>query len=905
MKGQTIEHYKISEKIGQGGMGEVYRATDTKLNREVAIKVLPARLAEDPDRMARFSREAQVLASLNHPNIAAIHGLEESGGRRALVMELVEGETLAERIQRGPIPLEEALHIAKQIAEALEDAHEHGFIHRDLKPANVKITPNGTVKVLDFGLAKALEGEARSGSSPDLSQSPTLSAAATAAGVILGTAAYMSPEQARGQRVDRRADIWSFGVVLYEMLTGKSVYTGETVSDVLAKVLERQPDWGSLPKETPPSIQRLLRRCFEKNVRQRLQSMGDARITIEQYLANPAGETTMVSAVAAVPAKPVWLRAIPWALFGVAALAAGILASLPGPAPETPLRLSMEVADKPIWTGLGSSVVFSPDGTRLVYIVGDDNVRDVRIRSLDQLDGATLATTTPPPYQPFFSPDGQWVGYVTSGVMQKVPLSGGTPMTLCAVDRSRGASWGEDDMIVFAPNPNSGLFRVSAAGGEPEPLTTLDEAAGEATHRWPQVLPGGKAVLFTSHTQQAGGFNNATIEVVVLATGERKVLRRGGSYGRYVPSGHLVYVNQSTLFAVPFDLGTLEVTGSPAPVVQQVSWDVAHGGAQFAFSDTGRLAYVGGDATLPEYPVVWVDANGDKAPLWEERGSYGNPRLSPDGTRLSLTVLRDGNWDIWVYDLERGVSTRLTFDEASDTEQIWSPDGEYLAFSSDMNGADNLYRKRADGSGEMERLTESPTSEWATSWSPDGRFITYIKSDNAFDLWVVPLEGERKPEVFLSTPFREANADFSPNGRWMAYASGESGRSEVYVRPFPPGGGKWQVSDGGGGFPRWSRDGGQLFYRTDEGLMVASVETAGDTFRAGKPRPLFEGAFLGGIGGVGLAGNSFADYDVAPDGRRFVMFPAPEDSGQRDHPHVTLVTHWFDDLRRSFSTTKN
>ncbi|MGH9460177.1 MAG: protein kinase domain-containing protein, partial [Vicinamibacteria bacterium] len=886
------------------GMGEVYRATDTKLNRDVALKVLPELFAKDPDRMARFSREAQVLASLNHPNIAAIHGLEESGGKRALVMELVEGETLAERLKRGAIPLDEALKIAKQIAEALEEAHEHGFIHRDLKPANVKITPNGTVKVLDFGLAKALEGEATSGSSPDLSQSPTLSAAATAAGVILGTAAYMSPEQARGQKVDRRADIWSFGVVLYEMLTGKSVYTGETVSDVLAKVLERQPDWESLPKDTPASIQRLLRRCFEKNVRQRLQSMGDARIAIEQYLTNPGAETTAIAAVAAGPAKPVWQEALPWALFALAALAAGVMAMLPGPAPEPPLLVSMEVADKPIWTGLGSSVVFSPDGARLVYIVGDDNEREVRIRSLNQLDGATLATTAPPPYQPFFSPDGQWIGFVTSSAMQKVPLSGGTPMTLCAVDRSRGASWGEDDTIVFAPSPNSGLYRVSAAGGEPEPLTTLDEATGEATHRWPQVLPGGKAVLFTSHTQQAGGFDNATIEVFVLATGERKVLRRGGSYGRYVPSGHLVYVNQATLFAVPFDLDKLEVTGSPAPVVQQVSWDVAHGGAQFAFSNTGRLAYVAGDATLPEYPVVWVDANGETAPLLEERGSYGNPRLSPDGTRLSLTVLRDGNWDIWVYDLERGVSTRLTFDEASDTEQIWSPDGEYLAFSSDINGADNLYRKRADGSGELERLTESQTSEWATSWSRDGRFITYIKSDNAFDLWVVPLEGDHKPEVFLSTPFREANSDFSPNGRWMAYASSESGRSEVYVRPFPPGGGKWQVSDGGGGFPRWSRDGSQLFYRTDEGLMVASVETGGDTFRAGKPRPLFEGAFLGGIGGVGLAGNSFADYDVAPDGRRFVMFPAPQDSGQRDHPHVTLVTHWFDELDRTFSTTK-
>jgi serine/threonine-protein kinase len=905
MQGETIEHYRITEKIGHGGMGEVYRATDTKLNRDVAIKVLPELFAQDPDRMARFSREAQVLASLNHPNIASIHGLEESGGKRALVMELVDGETLAERIKRGPIPLEEALSIAKQIAEALEEAHENGFIHRDLKPANVKITPNGTVKVLDFGLAKALEGEASAGSSPDLSQSPTLSAAATAAGVILGTAAYMSPEQARGQKVDRRADIWAFGVVLYEMLTGRSVYSGEPVSDVLAKVLEREPDWDALPKETPPRIQRLLHRCFEKNVRQRLQSMGDARIAIEEYLAHPAAEATVVGATIAVPAKPVWFRALPWALFAAAALAAVIVASLPGPAPEPPLRLSVEVSDLPLWTGLGSSAILSPDGTRLAYVVGDDNERQIRVRSLDQLEGSIVASVTPPPYHPFFSPDGQWIGYVTSREMQKVPLSGGTPMTLCEVERSRGASWGPDDMIVLAPSPNSALFRVPAAGGEPEPLTTLDDAKGEASHRWPQVLPGGKAVLFTSHTQSAGGFDNATVEVLVLETGERKVLRRGGSYGRYLSSGHLVYVNQATLFAVPFDLGRLEVTGSPAPVVQDVSWDVAHGGAQFGFSETGRLAYVGGDNTLPEYPVVWVERNGSRSSLWEERGSYANPRLSPDGTRLSLTVLRDGNWDIWVYDLERGVSTRLTFDEASDTEQIWSPDGEFLVFSSDRNGADNLYRKRADGSGELERLTESQSAEWATSWSSDGRFITYIKSENGFDLWVVPLEGEREPEVFLSTPFNEANGAFSPDGRWLAYGSNESGRFEVYVRPFPPRGGKWQVSDGGGGYARWSRDGRQLFYRTDEGLMVASVDTAGDTFRAGRPRPVFEGVFRGGIRGVGLAGNSFADYDVTPNGQRFVMFPAPEDSGQGEHPHVTLVTHWFDELRRTFSTSRN
>jgi serine/threonine-protein kinase len=906
---QSIAHYKITDKIGQGGMGEVYRATDTKLNRDVALKLLPDLFSKDPDRMARFSREAQVLASLNHPNIAAIHGLEEAGGKRALVMELVEGETLQERLQRGPMPLEEALTVAKQIAEALEEAHEHGFIHRDLKPANVKITPKGTVKVLDFGLAKALEGEVGSGSSADLSQSPTLSAAATAAGVIMGTAAYMSPEQARGQAVDRRADIWSFGIVFYEMLAGKPAFGGDTVSDVLASVLKTDIDLSSLPSDVPPAIRQLLRRCLTRDRKRRLQSIGDGRVIIEDYLENPAGEKTVASMPVATTAAPGWKRVIPLAL--VALLAAGVTAAivsrLGGGGAEPPLRLDFALLDGPLFPGLGSSAVLSPDGTRIAYVVGDENATTLYVRDLDRLESAEIASGsgTTSAYHPFFSPDGAWLGYVTPQELLKVPVTGGTPLRLCKVDRSRGATWAHDDTIIFAPSPSGPLFRVPATGGEPQPLTTLDEANKEATHRWPQVLPGGEAVLFTSHTQPAGGFDNANIEVLSLKTGERKVLHRGGSYARYVPAGYLVFVSEATLFAAPFDLASLELTGSPAPVVQDVSWGVSDGGAQYSFSGTGRLAYVRGDRAVPEYPVMWVDRSGRTSPLWEERGSYANPRLSPDGKRLSLTVLREGNWDIWVYDLERSVSTRLTFDEGSDTEQIWSPDGEYIAYSSDQNGPDNLYLKRADGSGDVERLTESGNPEWATSWSSDGRFITYLTTGAAFDLWIVPLDGDRKPEEFLATSFTEQNGAFSPDGRWMAYMSNESGRSEVYVRPFPTRGGKWQVSDGGGGFPRWSGSGHELFYRTDDGIMVASVESAGDTFRAGKPQPVFQGTFRGGAAGLPLAGNNFADYDVTADGQRFVMFPAADDDGAGQHPHVTFVTHWFDDLRRTFSSTRN
>jgi serine/threonine-protein kinase len=903
MEDVSIAHYRVTGTLGKGGMGEVYRATDTKLNREVALKVLPDAFAKDRERMARFGREAQVLASLNHPNIASIHGLEESEGKRALVMELVEGETLAERLTRGPIPLGEALAIARQVAEALEEAHERGIVHRDLKPANVKVTPKGIVKVLDFGLAKALEGESGSMSSPDLSRSPTMSAMATHAGVILGTAGYMSPEQARGQKVDRRSDIWAFGVLLFEMLTGSQLYTGETVSDVLAKVLERTPDWKLLPANTPASLRRLLRRALEKNVHNRLQAIGDARLVIEECLQGPSDEDLAPAAAARLETPPLWKKALPWVLLALtaAALVAALFWGRGRDANEFPVRLSVEVADKPLYTNLGSSEVLSPDGRQLLTIAGDENQRELRLRALDQLESTSLVSGsgTGSPYNPFTSPDGKWVGYVTSNELRKIAVSGGTSLTLTKVSRSRGASWGPDDTIVIAPGPTSGLVLVPAAGGEPQPLTTLDEAKGEATHRWPQFLPGGEAVVFTSHTQAAGAFDNAVIEAVVLSTGERKVLHRGGTYGRYVPSGHLVYVNQATLFAVPFDLEALEVEGAPAPIVQDVSWDATDGGAQFSFSDTGTLAYVKGGNAIPEYPVVWVDREGRIAQLWGQPGSYANPRLSPDGKKLSMTVLSQGNWDIWVFDLERNVSTRLTFEESAETEQVWSPDGEYIVFSSDGKGSDNLYRKRADGSGDIERLTESRAPQWANSWSSDGRFLAFVSNEELFDLWVVPLDAERKPEVFLKTPFSETAPDFSPDGRFLAYASNESGRFEVYVRPYPLAGGKWQVSEGGGGYPRWSHDGRELFYRNEEGLMLAPVEAGGGTFRAGTPRKVLEGAFRGGIAGLPLAGNIFSDYDVTRDGQRFVMFPAAEAS-QRGAAHAILVFHWFDELRRTF-----
>ena len=915
MIGQKIGSYTVVEKLGEGGMGVVYRATDSRLHRDVALKLIPEALAKDPQIMGRFEREAQVLASLNHPNIAAIYGVEETGAERALVMELVAGDELATRTQRGALPLEEALRIALEIAHALEVAHDQGVVHRDLKPANIKLTPadgstsTGRVKILDFGLAKALQGDLSSASFPDLTRSPTLSVAATAAGMILGTAGYMSPEQARALPVDRRADIWSFGVILYEMLTGRRAFAGDTVADTLARVIERDPDWSLLPATTPPAIRSLLERCLVKNPRQRLQAMGDARLVLEEALAELTSAPRK-AAPAPAPAEPPprparatrWLALAPWAIAAGAA-AWALAATLGGDAPPAveapPMRVEIVVGREPFDSGIGSSVALSPDGSKLAYTEGDGSRQSLYVRYLDESIPLLLAggaVNSDGPYHPFVSPDGRWIGYVTPGELRKVQVTGGTPLKVCDVNRSRGAAWLPDDTIVLAPSAEGALARVSAAGGTPTPLTELDASRGEVTHRWPQGLPGGDAVLFTSQGSESN-FNTASLEVVSLSTGERKVIYRGGSYGRYVPSGHLVFVNAGTLFGVPFDLDRLEVQGSPVPVLQQVSASPAEGGAQFDFSATGLLTYLADAGRALSYPIVAVGRDGASRTIWSEPGSYGNPRLSPDGQRLALTVLRDDNWDVWVYDLDRTVATRLTFEESVDSEQIWSPDGEYLIFSSDQNGPDSLYRKRADGSGDVERLTEAEKAQWASSWSRDGRYVAFIEADTQYDLWYLDLETRETKEI-LATQFGEGFPDLSPDGRWMAYASNESGSYEIYVRPFPEGPGKWQVSDSGGSSPRWSKDGRELFWRNNDGIAVADVETGGATFRAGKARRLFEGPFQGGLLGVAIGGFQFADYDVSPDGEWFVMFPDPTKEGRDDHQHITLVTRWFDELAR-------
>jgi Tol biopolymer transport system component len=767
-------------------------------------------------------------------------------------------------------------------------------VHRDLKPANVKVTPEGEVKVLDFGLAKALEEEAPI---QELDNSPTLTAAATRAGVILGTAAYMSPEQAAGKVADRRSDVWSFGALLLEMLTGRSEFTGETVSHTLAAVLQKEPDWTTLPNDVPPRVVELIQRCLRKQPKSRLQAIGDARVLLDDYLEDPEAFASPESPVPS--AVPAWRRALPWAVTAAAVVALAVLAALQlraAPA-AAPMHLAVAVADEPLFVDVGPAAVLSPGGGSLAYVLGAGNRTELRLRRFDRGQDLKLAagSTGSQPYNPFFSPDGQWLGFVTPSELEKVPVTGGTPITLCAVNRNRGASWGPDDTIVFAPSGDTGLSRVSANGGEPQPLTTLKE--GEATHRWPQVLPGGKAVLFTRNDKIGSDFDQAVLEVVTLATGERKVVHRGGYYGRYLPSGHLVYLNAGTLFARPFDLDRLEATGPAVPVLEKVAGNPQVGGAQITFSDTGTLAYVTGDVALPRYPILWVDRTGRARTLWEEAGSYGSPTLSPDGHRLAVSASRDQNIDVWVFDLDREVATRLTFYEGYDADEVWSPDGKYLVFTSDRDGNGDLYRKRADGSGEVDRLTQEGRRPYAMSWSSDGRYLAGIMAENGVDLWILDLQGDGEIQTFLSTDFNEDLPSFSPDGRWLAYTSDESGRVEVYVRPFPAGGGKWQISDGGGSLPRWSGDGSELFYRTDQGLMAVAVSGDGDTFRAGKPQPLFTAEFRGGTAGLSVGNTLFNDYDAARDGSGFVMFP----SGSEDvhSGRVQLVLNWFGELQRT------
>ena len=883
--GTTLGPYEVLSAIGAGGMGEVYKARDTKLDRDVALKILPDAFVNDPERLARFQREAKVLASLNHPNIAQIHGLEESGDSPALVLEYVEGPTLQDRIAKGPIPLDEALPIARQIAEALEAAHEQGIIHRDLKPANVKVKTDGTVKVLDFGLAKALQPEL---SDLDAANSPTMTmtAAATKMGVIMGTAAYMSPEQASGKTVDKR-DIWAFGVVLFEMLTGQGLFTGKTVSDTLALVLTKEPDWASLPSTTPAALQRLLHRCLKKEPKQRLGYIGDARLDIDDARAAPGSETTEAAPIAQ-PA--LWQRPLP-ALLVLAAVVgiSGLVGwSLTSPSESVPVvRMSIPLGVNERFVGQTFSLTaISPDGSRIVYPTEEG----LLLRPVSELQATPIAGTGRGgsgrrAFNPFFSPDGEWVAYYQQGgQLRKVAVSGGAPVTLCEIDQPYGASWGTDDTILYGQGPD-GIWQVPGTGGTPEQVIAVEDGT-EAYG--PQMLPGGEAVLYTLGTGP-GQWEDAQIVVEHVATGERTVLIDGGRDGRYLPTGHLVYVLNGVLFAVPFDPKARAVTGGPVSLVEGIRNAAGgRGAAQFSVADSGALVYVPGSGG-GDYSLAWVSRTGEEAPTLAPLRNYADVRVSPDGSRLAVEIRGDGNTDVWIWHLEQGPLTRLTFDEAVDDVPLWTPDSSRVVFRSSRDGG-GLFWKAADGSGEVERLWESADQPRPFGWSSEGRIVF---DQEPGDIGVLTHDGDSTVEMLLETEFREIVFALSPDGRWIAYQSDESGAVEIYVRPFPEvDDGRWQVSTSGGFDPVWSPDGRELYFSSFGRMMVASVEP-GETFSAGSPVELFRNY---------VTADAIRGFDVAPDGERFLMRIDQRAEITEGRQGLIFVLNWFSELQARVPT---
>ncbi len=841
-------------------MGAVYRATDTKLNRDVAIKVLPPAFAENTARMARFEREAQVLASLNHPNIAAIYGIEAG----AIVMELVDGTDL-----KGPVPVDTAIAYARQIAAGLEAAHEKGIIHRDLKPANIKVTAGGTVKLLDFGLAKATEPGA-TGSSPTML--PTISLALTQDSMIIGTAAYMSPEQARGKPVDKRTDIWAFGVVLYEMLTGRQLFGGgETVTDTLASVVKDVPDLTRVPAETPPHIRRLLDRCLSKDANTRLRDIGEARIALE----SPLPPEPPVDALQRRDILP-WIAA---AVFAISTLALAVL-WLRRPTDDVRmLKFAVLPPEKGHFVA-NSYPAVSPDGRHLAFAASSEGKTQLWIRDLHTSVARPLPGTDRA-FEPFWSPDNRSVAFFADHKLKKVDLGGGPAVTVCDAVNSRGGSWSPNDVIVFNPGLNTPLFRVPAAGGTATPLTTLDEAAGEIGHRSPWFLPDGRHFLFTARN---GNPDMTAIYVGDLESKERRRLFAAASNPVYTAPGFLLFMRAKSLMAQGFDASGLRVTGEPFPVAEQVDYVEAYVQGQFAASQNGVLAYYSGGAS-DDLQLTWFDRAGK--PL----GTVGlpgfmRPAISADGGTVVTERANalTGSIDLWLDDLAHGTDSRFTFDHSMNTNPVWSPDGTLILFSSNRSGKSGLYQKAVAGAGREELLYEAADEATPTDWSRDGRFAIFDtrSSKTKYDLWVLPLTGDRKAFPFLQTEFSESSGKLSPDGRWLAYVSDETGGLEVYVQSFPGKEGKWQISAKGGTRPVWSRDGKELFYNAPENKLMAVDVKSGARFEHGAAHALFE--FRGS--------NSF---DVTRDGKRFLLASSLE---QEANPELTVVINWHAGMKK-------
>jgi serine/threonine-protein kinase len=901
-------HYEVQEKLGQGGMGEVYRALDKNLGRQVAIKILPEEFSRDPERLARFEREAKLLATLNHPNIAAVYGFEEAKGLRFLVMELVEGQTLQTRLDKGALPVDEALGTCRQVAEGLEAAHERGVVHRDLKPGNIMITPEGKVKILDFGLAKAYTGES---TGIDIANSPTITAQMTEPGVILGTAAYMSPEQARGRSVDKRADIWAFGCILYECLTGERAFRGETVSDTLAHILKGEPDWKLLPQDTPVNVRNVLERCLQKDLRHRIHDVADARLEIE---APVAYFPEMVTSRRFLP---------PWLVTGGAVLlVAGIFVvweltkyfrpAHAGAGVSAIIKVEsghwldgkrrVQEAQRPVLTAMA----ISSEGDFVVYSAieeypGPLAKPQLHLRRIDQLEAKPIPGTEGG-VNPFLSPDDRWVGFWADNHLKKVRVEGGVPAILCDSWGIFGASWGRDNSIVFAEESNDCLTRVSANSGKPETITMPDPKRQETRHLMPFWLPDGQAVLFTVMRDFYDTY--PWVAVLQLKTRKWHKILEDAANPKYVAGGYLVFLRRGVLMAARFDPDKLELMSQPYPIGANVMQDLSgtegnSGAGQFAISNSGALVYVTGGVLPPlQNSLVWVDHKGMEHPAAPIRLPFSTARLSPDGQRIAYATSGKEK-HIGVYDINTGTNATLTINgKASDP--IWTQEGKRLVFG--MMDSDsivfNLYTQPFDGRSAMERLTSSETSKWASSWARNTDTVAFVEylpiSSAGFYLGILELNsGRARP--FQTPQLGGVCPEISPDGRWIAYHSDESNQNEVYVRPFSGTGGKWQISNNGGCQPLWARDGKQLFYRWRNQIWVVDVRTEGG-FSFTNRRMLCEGPGYATSGVTRL-------YDLSLDGQRFLMVKL-EERKPAPATEMILVQNWFEELRRLAPVSK-
>jgi Tol biopolymer transport system component len=874
--GSRLGPYEITAKLGEGGMGVVYRGRDSRLDRDVAIKVLPAALTADTERLARFDREAKLLAQLHHPHVASVFGLEEANGIRALVMELVEGPTLAERLTAGPLSLTESLRIARDVAEALEEAHEKGIVHRDLKPQNIKAPIEGKVKVLDFGLAKALAASSSpDGSAPELTHSPTMTPGSTQIGVILGTAAYMAPEQAVGGTVDRRADVWSFGVVLWEMLTGRRLFEGETVSHVLAGVLKDTPDLTALPAGTPERIVDLLRRCLRRKPRERLQSIGDARIVIEEVLADPDAEARSAAGVSprvVRPSKVAWLVAAA-GLAAAGVFAALWLASTRGTVEERLVHATLAPAPG---TVLGDTLALSPDGRRVVFEAWDSKtgaralwIRDLaqaKVERLEQTDGGEM---------PFWSPDGKHLGFFAKGMLKRLDPSGGPAQEICEAPTPRGGAWGPDGNIVFTPSFRTGLSIVPATGGAPKALTTLN--ASQKSHRFPVFLAGGKKILFLAQTAEGGARNDQSgIDALDLASGRRTRVITANSSPLYSSAGQILFWRDGTLLAQGFDADRLALEGEPVPVANPVSY-TQNEQILASVSNEGTLVFREGTrGSLSR--LVWIDRKGLGLAVIRERELLQGFALSHDGTRLvyASNAIGQGSTDLWVQDLVRGAASRLTFEEGGEYYPVWSRDGVFVYYSNDRRNDGVIFRRRSDGTGAAEEVGTSAEGIWPGSVARDGRWMVVgtVAGKTGWDLLRFDI-ATGKVSPLVTTPFFDQDPALSPDDRLLAYASEESGRWEIYVQALDGDHGRWQVSTDTGRRPRWRADGRELFFlAVPDRLMAVDVEP-GAVPGFGTPRELFRFPADG--------------FEVAPDGQKFVV--ASLGGGDPDKP-LSLITNW-------------